>query len=773
MATYGLKVHQLGSVVGMVNAISNIHNAPSKEIFEGLTRTASVAKQAGIGLPELMGLIGGGIGETKDTGSRIGNMLKSTIVSLSNKDVQSFLRLRHGIEVKADQGEVKNASQVLGNIFSKYQGMDSGDRQELLMRVAGKTQASRLAAELDAYVKSQILAITAQLNLNSAMQENDKIVSSLRNQVKGLKTEWDRLFVNNRIIDFFGREGVKEVSHPLRLLNEFGGSGSLGYKAKLAGSLFMETLSGGRVSEAVMMKEHLPEIVRRMNEDKATQGALDSEGKSNAATQAQNLLKNISASWGTATPEAREKMLKDLDKLPNVPGKTAMLAALRASATSEAATRAIAPAMRSLGATAGEAQSQHKAAMTVLRRAAIRELLVARELPAGEARDRRVGEAQARLSDLRDRGAKYLQEYGEGRDSEEMSAEERGRHFGREYSLNALGGLFGESSTATGRLRLQNMSSGEKLRYLRAQLGRRDISNEEMGDIRKSIIEEEGRMRGGSEAFGFAAREDRAGFARTFVGAQLEGGTYGDTELQRLERRLQLTERLMEQKRQLVQTSADGEARENAQVELLELQEDRQRTLLEMERARGRARQELYEEERQLMSASPQDLLRRSLAHRLLSAPGGLSGGAFMAMSPEMRAAILAEQRMMEHQRAAGDVGTLASEQRLRSLQGSVLRDQYGYNRNPNGERLSQTTMDSRGRIVEVSGSGGGSAATTETVGMAAAAATAAAQLGTFTSAVGLAADQIARFFDPSLRNGEQGPPRATAAPFVAALHGD
>ena len=42
-------------------------------------------------------------------------------------------------------------------------GVDHGQRREMLVRVANKTQASRFAALLDNYIRAQTLAINAQL----------------------------------------------------------------------------------------------------------------------------------------------------------------------------------------------------------------------------------------------------------------------------------------------------------------------------------------------------------------------------------------------------------------------------------------------------------------------------------------------------------------------------------------------------------------------------------------------------------------------------------
>lgn len=193
MAAYGLRVGEVAGVLGELNAVSNVFNATVGGMLEGLSRTASVAKQAGLPLSELVGILGATIGTTGQSGANIGNAIKSITVALSNPVLQSLLREKFRVEVTTGGGEdIKEMSLILGDLFDAYQRMNDAQRQNLLFSVAGKTQASRLAAILDSYVRGQSLAITAQLNLNSAEQENARIKATLKSRLEGLRAEWER-----------------------------------------------------------------------------------------------------------------------------------------------------------------------------------------------------------------------------------------------------------------------------------------------------------------------------------------------------------------------------------------------------------------------------------------------------------------------------------------------------------------------------------------------------------------------------------------------------
>lgn len=193
MQAYQLQVSELGSVLAQMNAISNRWNVTNAELMTGLSRVANVAKQAGLPLQELMGIIGATVGFTGQSGANIGNAIKSFAVSLANPDIQRMLKQEFAIEVRqGDAGEVKNLSDVIRQLYIQYQGLTRAEQQYLLVRTARKTQASRIAASLDAYVQAQVLAINAQLDLNSATEENAKILGTLRAGWQGVVTELER-----------------------------------------------------------------------------------------------------------------------------------------------------------------------------------------------------------------------------------------------------------------------------------------------------------------------------------------------------------------------------------------------------------------------------------------------------------------------------------------------------------------------------------------------------------------------------------------------------
>jgi TP901 family phage tail tape measure protein len=192
MLAYNLRAKDLGSVLGQLNQVSNTFSVRNADLLEGLSRTAAFARQARLPFAELVGLLGATVGATGQSGANIGNAIKSITVALSNPATQEMLRRKFKFEVRADTGELKTLGELLDELWVKFQGMSDLERQTLLAKIGGKTQGSRLTEMFNSYVQGMVLAINAQLHLNSAQEENKKIVSTLAAQLQGLVAEFER-----------------------------------------------------------------------------------------------------------------------------------------------------------------------------------------------------------------------------------------------------------------------------------------------------------------------------------------------------------------------------------------------------------------------------------------------------------------------------------------------------------------------------------------------------------------------------------------------------
>ncbi len=224
-AVYKLRVSELEGVLGMFNQTSNTARVRNRDLLEGISSVAAVGKEAGFSLAELQGIIGGSVEISGQSGNRMGNALKNILTRMGRPDVQDYLRNAAGVESRTPEGGEKSRAEVLRETFIAYQKLNESERTNLAGRVAGAHQANRFAAIMDSYLRSQYLAVEAQLHLNSAQQENAKVIATLKNQLGSLRAEWDRFVVKTDITGELS-EMARAAKNVMRYVNtlDFGGT---------------------------------------------------------------------------------------------------------------------------------------------------------------------------------------------------------------------------------------------------------------------------------------------------------------------------------------------------------------------------------------------------------------------------------------------------------------------------------------------------------------------------------------------------------------------
>ena len=218
MRVYDLNVRSLSGALGMLNATSNTFNVTNKDLLEGITRTSSAAKQAGLSLAELIGFIGAGVGATGQTGTNIGNSMKSMIGAFSAPDKQKLMREQFKFEPTNANGDLKDMSDLMAQLYVHFQKLNEAQKQSFIFNIAGKNQASRVTALLDNYIKAQTLAIQALLGMNSAEKENEKIKETAKAQLQGLITEFERFSISAAKAGSFGVNSLTIFSEVLMAL---------------------------------------------------------------------------------------------------------------------------------------------------------------------------------------------------------------------------------------------------------------------------------------------------------------------------------------------------------------------------------------------------------------------------------------------------------------------------------------------------------------------------------------------------------------------------
>jgi TP901 family phage tail tape measure protein len=669
--TYGLRVSELEGVLGMLNETSNTARVTNADLLTGLSNVAALAKQAGFSLAELQGLLGAGVELTGQTGSRMSNALKTVIGRMSRDDVQMYLRDRVGVEAQTESGESKSRRDVLRETFIAYKRLTEAERVNLASKVAGAHQASRFTAVMDSYLRGQELAITAQENLSSAQEENAKILTTLKAQVAGLGSEWDRLVVKmGNASSVFGGPSFNEtmtstaraLKNVMRLYNELPTvsakpererRGPLGNYVRSLG--LMATSPTESLKEQLAMWDKL--LMTKQDRGELRFGNRIQQLQLQGGAQASQamLFDTLASALGTARPENRAGLAKFAAKFMadrNLGGGD--LEGLVARGDVGGAQNQLQAAGVAARQRAAELQQQMVTSIGELRAGYQAEL---EKLESGNAAKERRLELQQKILDLDIKsgevGARYADLMNEGNEAVEQrlqsvldlkaASETMVQLFQRLADLGA-----GDSEMARGESRAQALQAElDLLERTKQVLYDIDKSGNNIQPVLERIKDVRAALAAERDPGVLALREtlDRQTFVTRRAQEDADNMGVGTSQAERLlNREKQLQEELTRLKQRRADwslTEANREA-DNAralvlQNQLLVTQEQIQKRIRDLVVEEQQARLEAQREfDRSLIGSGPGELLQKFAAFQL-NQRGPMGAGQFFSLAPGLR----------------------------------------------------------------------------------------------------------------------------------------
>lgn len=195
MQQYKLSVDEVAASLGRLNSISNTQNVTVSQLLSNIALTASVARQAGIALEDLEGIIGTTIAATKSSSSEIGNAVKFVLQRIRKPETLEKLKLEFDIDLTKANGDLREGTEILAELARIYPLLTKAEQTRLLDLSAGTRQASRFAAVLENFNRAQNVTANAVGDTNSALRENAAITQTLESKLQSLQTAWVKFAV--------------------------------------------------------------------------------------------------------------------------------------------------------------------------------------------------------------------------------------------------------------------------------------------------------------------------------------------------------------------------------------------------------------------------------------------------------------------------------------------------------------------------------------------------------------------------------------------------
>ncbi|QWU13406.1 phage tail tape measure protein, TP901 family, core region [Paenibacillus sophorae] len=195
MTNFNITASDSIKIVDELNEVDNNFSTTSKDLAIGLTKTANVGKVFGRSMENILGDITAIQQSTRESGSVVGNALKSIYSRLTTMDKSEDLLAQAGVKMKDMSGNVKTADQLITELAANFGHLNQETQENIAVGLAGRNHMSRFIALLQNHNISVKAAETALNSQGSAMQENEKRINSLEARIERMKAVWQSFSV--------------------------------------------------------------------------------------------------------------------------------------------------------------------------------------------------------------------------------------------------------------------------------------------------------------------------------------------------------------------------------------------------------------------------------------------------------------------------------------------------------------------------------------------------------------------------------------------------
>jgi TP901 family phage tail tape measure protein len=192
MLNFNIAADQSITIADKLNEVDNNFAISTKDLSDGIRKSAASAKTFGVDINQLTGYIAAIGSTTRESGSIIGNGLKTIFSRMTTMDDAVGALESVGVSVKDLAGNVRPVSDIMSNLASKWTNLSDEQKQNTAVSVAGRYQLTRFLALMNNFSIAQSATATAVNSSGSAMKEQAKYANSLEARINRLDTAWNK-----------------------------------------------------------------------------------------------------------------------------------------------------------------------------------------------------------------------------------------------------------------------------------------------------------------------------------------------------------------------------------------------------------------------------------------------------------------------------------------------------------------------------------------------------------------------------------------------------
>lgn len=192
---FDLPLSDLTGALDLINSASNRTAATVEDLLDSIQRSGAAADQAGLSLGRLAGITASVVQATGQSGAIVGTALRTVLVNLQDANRQDKLKDLFDFDVRGTNGQLKDASQLLGELSQKFKTLSTEQQNALAVTIAGNRQYGRFLSILREYDGALQISADALRDTGNAAKENEKILNSGSAAIERASSAWASLWV--------------------------------------------------------------------------------------------------------------------------------------------------------------------------------------------------------------------------------------------------------------------------------------------------------------------------------------------------------------------------------------------------------------------------------------------------------------------------------------------------------------------------------------------------------------------------------------------------
>ena len=196
MTNFNIEAEKSISIVDALNEVDNSYAVTTQDLAISLNKAAATGSTFGATMHEIVGHTTAVTEATRESGSIVGNFLKTIYSRLTTMDKSEGTLQAVGVAMRDVSGETRNVNDILTDLANNWDNLSKSQQEYTGKALAGQWQLGRFLALMQNWDTAVAATETALNSQGSAMRENEKYMDSLAARIEKLKVAGQTLSVS-------------------------------------------------------------------------------------------------------------------------------------------------------------------------------------------------------------------------------------------------------------------------------------------------------------------------------------------------------------------------------------------------------------------------------------------------------------------------------------------------------------------------------------------------------------------------------------------------